>query len=232
MGSTSDAALVVEGDGPWRRALADVLAREGYRVDLAADGDDAVRLGAVRPHAVVLLAAAIPRGDGFEVCRALRKIQPAVPVIMMVDGADDLVRLREPGAGPDRWLRKPFVPGSVLPHVRGLRHLADVAREAPGTLEVDGLRLDLANRRAARHGRPAALTAREVAILRWLYHHRTRAVSRAELLEEVWGVSGDLETRTVDMTISNLRRKIEPRATVPTIIVTVKGFGYVWGVDD
>jgi DNA-binding response OmpR family regulator len=76
------------------------------------------------------------------------------------------------------------------------------------------------------------LTKREVDILSWLYHHRNRAVSRPELLENVWGVPGDLQTRTVDMTISNLRHKIERDPSSPRIVVTVKGVGYAWGAPD
>ena len=76
------------------------------------------------------------------------------------------------------------------------------------------------------------LTKREVDILNWLYNHRNRAVSRPELLENVWGVPGDLQTRTVDMTISNLRHKIERDPSSPQIVVTVKGVGYAWGAAD
>ena len=76
------------------------------------------------------------------------------------------------------------------------------------------------------------LTPREVGILRWLHRHRGRAVSRAELLENVWGASADLQTRTVDMTIAKLRQKIEPDPASPKIVVTVLGAGYAWGADD
>ncbi len=75
-----------------------------------------------------------------------------------------------------------------------------------------------------------SLTAREVDILRWLFHHRTRAVSRAELLEQVWDAPGDMQTRTVDMTMANLRQKIERDPSAPQIVVTVKGVGYAWGI--
>jgi len=96
-------------------------------------------------------------------------------------------------------------------------------------LDLDGLHLDLARGAAWREGRSIALTDREVAILRWLYRHRSRAVSRAELLREIWKLPGNLRTRTVDMTISNLRRKIETTTSAPRIVVTVKGRGYAWG---
>jgi len=92
--------------------------------------------------------------------------------------------------------------------------------------------MDLGRCQARRDDGEVMLTGREVGILRWLYNHRTRAVTRAELLQEVWGVPGDLHTRTVDMTISNLRQKIERDPTHPRIVVTVKGVGYAWGTED
>jgi len=77
-----------------------------------------------------------------------------------------------------------------------------------------------------------SLTPREVGLLRWLYLHRSRAVSRSELLQKIWGASGDLQTRTVDMTIAKLRQKIEVDPSKPEIVVTVTGVGYAWGPDD
>ena len=82
---------------------------------------------------------------------------------------------------------------------------------------------------ASRGGEETHLTAREAGILRWLYRHRSRAVSRAELLEHVWGARGDLQTRTVDMTVAKLRQKIEADPASPAIILTVTGVGYAWG---
>ncbi len=221
--------LLVEGDAEVRRALADVLSDAGHRVQAAEDGDSAVRDGARAAHDLVLLDVDIPRGDGIQVCRALRKIRPSLPIILMAEGRAQLARIREPYAGADHWLIKPFPPEEILAHIRIVRQRIVAASIAPDRLDVDGLRLDLARRTALRNGRAASLTLREVGILRWLYNHRTRAVSRAELLEEVWGVPGDLQTRTVDMTISNLRHKIEKVPALPRIVVTVKGVGYVWG---
>jgi two-component system response regulator RegX3 len=225
-------ALVASGDATLRRALVRGFEAAGHRVDAADDGDAAVRLGAAVEHDVILLDASIPRGDGFEVCRVLRKLRPAAPVVMLVGAAAEVVRLREPGAGADAWVSKPVAPADLLHRVEALRRRLAASRSTPDLLVADGVRLELARCAAFRSGSTVPLTAREVAILRWLYNHRTRAVSRAELLEEVWGVPGDLQTRTVDMTVANLRRKIEAQTASPRIIVTVKGFGYVWGAGE
>jgi DNA-binding response OmpR family regulator len=104
------------------------------------------------------------------------------------------------------------------------RHGGDAERAT-----FDGCEIDFGRCEAKRNGEAMTLTAREVAILRLLHRFRERAVSRAELLEEVWGMPGDLVTRTVDMTIANLRQKIEREPKTPLIVVTVKGIGYAWG---
>jgi DNA-binding response OmpR family regulator len=94
---------------------------------------------------------------------------------------------------------------------------------------MDGCRFDLGRAVARREAGEIHLTQREVGILRWLHDHRSRAVPRSELLEHVWGVPRDLQTRTVDMTISNLRQKIERDPSNPRIVITIKGTGYAWG---
>ncbi|NNE43736.1 MAG: response regulator transcription factor, partial [Gemmatimonadetes bacterium] len=120
----------------------------------------------------------------------------------------------------------------LLARVRALHRRSVAGKESvPEIVENDGCRLDLGRAQAERDGNPVHLTNREVGILRWLYQNRARAVTRAELLQEVWGVPGDLQTRTVDMTISNLRHKIERASARPRIVVTVKGVGYAWGAD-
>jgi two-component system response regulator RegX3 len=99
----------------------------------------------------------------------------------------------------------------------------------PETIELDGCLIDLGRCTATRNAETVGLTAREVRILRLLYQNRVRAMTRGELLEKAWGASSNLQTRTVDMTIANLRQKIERDASTPRIVTTVKGVGYAWG---
>jgi DNA-binding response OmpR family regulator len=138
-------------------------------------------------------------------------------------------KVRGLGAGADDYVTKPFGARELLARVDALgRRSAAIPRE-PEVLDVDGCRIDLGRLQAARADAVVTLTPREAGILRWLYRHRTRAVLRNELLTQVWGASDELETRTVDMTIANLRQKIEVDPATPRIIVTVKGAGYAWG---
>jgi two-component system response regulator RegX3 len=124
---------------------------------------------------------------------------------------------------------KPFGARELLARVDAMSRRAIAASEVTGELEADGCRINLGRCLVQRDGRTETLTRREAEILRLLYVHRDRAVSRSELLQRVWETPGHLRTRTVDMTIANLRRKIERNPSDPRVVVTVKGVGYAWG---
>jgi DNA-binding response OmpR family regulator len=135
-------------------------------------------------------------------------------------------------AGADDYLTKPFAVRELLARINALGRRAASAPTEPEIVEADGCSIDLGRLQASRGDTAVALTPREAGILRWLHRHRARAVPRAELLERIWGSSSDLQTRTVDMTIANLRQKIERDPSYPKIIVTVTGTGYAWAEGD
>ena len=140
---------------------------------------------------------------------------------------EDKVRGLKTGA--DDYVTKPFGARELLARVEALGRRARSAPSAPEVLEIDGCRFDLGRLEMKRGKASVSLTPREGGLLRFLHLHRARAVSRAEILEQVWGAPGDLETRTVDMMVANLRQKIEKDPTQPRILVSVKGAGYAWG---
>ena len=221
--------LVVEDEPGLQRALVDLLGGAGHRVDAVGDGEAAVQAGAQHPYDMILLDLMLPRMDGLDVCRKLREIRPALPILMLTARGAEEDKVNGLVAGADDYVTKPFGAKELLARVQALRRRARVSDHKPEEVEVDGMRFDFGRCTMWRDHVATHLTQREVGILRWLYNHRTRAVSRAELLEEVWGMPGDLQTRTVDMTISNLRQKIESSPARPRVIVTVKGVGYAWG---
>jgi DNA-binding response OmpR family regulator len=142
-------------------------------------------------------------------------------------GESDKVRGLRSGA--DDYITKPFGTNELLARIDSVaRRLA--LDSGPERIEADGAVIDLGRCHFERDGEAHELTAREANLLRFLHRHRERAVTRAELLENVWQQPGDLQTRTVDMCVANLRQKIESDPAHPAIVVTVKGVGYAWGV--
>ncbi|HKE17475.1 MAG TPA: response regulator transcription factor [Kofleriaceae bacterium] len=219
--------LVVEDELGLREGLCDLLAGDGHEVGVAADGEQGLALGTAEPFDLVVLDLMLPRLDGIEVCRRLRAARPGMPILILTarGGEDDVVRGL--GEGADDYVTKPFGARELLARVRALARRAPP--RAPEMLAVDGLLVDLGLLVARRGAAEIALTAREAGVLRLLYRHRGRPVSRAELLEQVWGARGDLRTRAVDMAIAVLRKKIERDPASPRIVVSVKGVGYAWG---
>ena len=155
--------------------------------------------------------------------------RPALPILILTARGSEQDRVKGLQAGADDYLTKPFGSAELLARIDALRRRAAIAPSDAERVEIDGCVLDLGRCLAHRSGDPLPLTAREVGILRWLHRHRARAVPRTELLQMIWGASDEIETRTVDMTIANLRQKIEREPAEPRIIVTVKGIGYAWG---
>jgi DNA-binding response OmpR family regulator len=221
--------LVVEDEQRLREGLVDLLTAAGHEVQAVGDGRAAVDVGTGSGFDLVLLDLMLPQLDGIEVCRRLRQARPSLPILMLTArGAED-DKVAGFAAGADDYVTKPFGVRELLARIDAFARRASSAPAEPEILELDGCTLDLGRHRAVRAGDEVHLTAREVGILRWLHRHRLRAVPRSELLERVWGTSGDLQTRTVDMTIAKLRQKIERDAADPKIVVTVTGVGYAWG---
>ncbi len=219
--------LVVEDEPVLRQGLADLLTGAGHTVSAAGDGiaaEDHV------PNAeLVVLDLMLPRRDGLEVCRLIRAAFPHLPILMLTARGSEEEKVRGFEAGADDYLTKPFGARELLARVDALARRAKAIPAEAEVVESDDCRFDLGRAEARRGERTLSLTAREVAILRFLHRHRARAVSRAELLEQVWDMRADTETRTVDVTIANLRQKIERDPARPVIVVSVKGIGYAWG---
>jgi two-component system response regulator RegX3 len=222
--------LVVEDDPSLRQGLEDLLAAEGHRVVAVADGETAVDRGADPAIELVLLDLMLPRMDGVEVCRRLRSLRPHLPILMLTARSSEEEKVEGLRSGADDYVTKPFGARELLARIDALGRRLQQAGTVACRLTLDGCAIDVGRCVAVRDGGPeVSLTAREARILEHLHRHRSRAVSRAELLESVWETRGDLQTRTVDMTVANLRQKIERDPARPRIVVTVKGVGYAWG---
>ena len=224
--------LVVEDERSLREGLTDLLHGAGHEVVAVDNGPAALETGVTEGFDLVVLDLMLPGMDGLEVCRLVRRARPDLPILMLTARGSEDDKVVGFAAGADDYVAKPFGVRELLARVEAF---ARRARSTPATAEVvesAGCRFDLGRHEASRDGHTEQLTPREVRILRWLYRHRNRAVSRSELLEEVWGVNADMQTRTVDMTIAKLRQKIERDPANPEIVVTVTGVGYAWGDRD
>jgi len=221
--------LVVEDETMLREGLVDLLEGAGHEVVSVADGLEASVVGAAERFDMVLLDLTLPRVDGLEVCRRLRLARPALPVLMLTARAGELDKVEGLRTGADDYVTKPFSPRELLARIAVFERRMASLPAAPEAIESDGCRFDFGRCVARRGEHDMTLTAREVGLLRWLHRHAGRAVTRAELLEHVWGVSKNMETRTVDVTVANLRKKIERDAKAPRVVVSVKGVGYAWG---
>ncbi|HKO58435.1 MAG TPA: response regulator transcription factor [Thermoanaerobaculia bacterium] len=221
--------LIVEDDVVLRSGLVDLLAGAGHAPEFAGDGPSGLQRATEEPFDLLLLDLTLPRLDGIDLCRRVRMARPSLPILVLTARGSEDEKVRGLEAGADDYVTKPFGARELLARVDALARRSAAMPREPEVLELDGCRIDLGLLQARRNGAPLPITPREAGILRWLYRHKGRAVPRHELLGQVWGASEELETRTVDMTIANLRQKIEADPAAPRIIVTIKGAGYAWG---
>ena len=224
--------LIVEDEQALREGLTDLLSAAGHEVVSFEHGKDAIEAGTEEAFDLVLLDLMLPDLDGVEVCRRLRRARPMLHILMLTARGSEDDKVAGLEAGADDYLTKPFAVRELLARINALGRRAAAVPAEPEIIKADGCTIDLWRLEADRGKMPVNITPREAGILRWLHRHQARAVSRAELLERIWGSSGDLQTRTVDMTIANLRQKIERDPSDPRIVLTVTGAGYAWGGEE
>jgi DNA-binding response OmpR family regulator len=221
--------LVVEDDPTVREVVVRYLRREGLTVEAVADGLDALAAAAVAWPDLVVLDLMLPGLDGTEVCRRLRAAAP-VAVIMLTARGDEDDRVMGLDLGADDYIGKPFSPRELTARVKAVLRRAGApvaAPDAPVRIEAGGLDIDVAARVVSRAGEVIALTTREFDLLAYLAARPRRALSREELLAEVWGFTyGD--TATVTVHVRRLREKIEDDPAAPAHLQTVWGVGYRW----
>ena len=215
--------LVVEDDVKMASLLKRGLEREGYAVDIAGDGTQAIWAGTEVPYDGVVLDAMIPGPDGFEVCRQLREAGRWMPVVMLTARGGVADRVRGLDAGADDYLPKPFSFAELFARLRAL--LRRAPGERPAVLEAGDLRLDPAARTVHRGAREICLSTREFSLLELLVRHKGDVLTRADIRDHVWDFAYDGTSNVVDVYVRYLRDKID-RPFGRHAIETVRGSGY------
>jgi len=215
--------LVAEDEPRMASLLRRGLREEGYSVDVAASGTDALWLAREVDYDAIVLDVMLPGVDGFEVCRQLRRDDRWAPVIMLTARGDVSDRVRGLDAGADDYLPKPFSLVELCARLRALVRRGSAAR--PAVLQVGTLRLDPASRRVWRDGTPVTLSATEFSLLELFMRHPGEVLTRSRILEHVWDFAYDAASNVVDQYIGYLRRKID-RPFGHEDLETVRGAGY------
>jgi len=221
--------LIVEDEEAIRTGLSDVLVFHGYEVDCAADGNEGLDKALSGGFDLILLDIMLPGMDGFEICNRIRSQDRDQPIIMLTARSSDEDIIQGLSLGADDYVAKPFSVAQLVLRVQAVLRRSRIAVALDHQLRLgDGIAIDSRNLSGRRGGQALSFTRREVEILQYLKANSERPVSREELLTRVWGYARNLqlETRTVDIHIAKLRRKIEPDPAHPRYLLTVRGAGY------
>ena len=220
--------LVVDDEASVRDVLTRYLEREGYRVEVAADGQGALRAAYEQPDLIVL-DLMLPGVNGLEVCRRLRS-QSNVPIIMLTARDEEADKLIGFTTGADDYITKPFSPAELVLRIKAVLRRVEVAAAPPqnqsDTLRFDTLVISPAFRRVEVAGQPVDLTAKEFDLLHHLARHPGQVFTRSQLLTQIWDYDYYGDSSTVTVHISRLREKIETDPAQPCHIKTVWGVGY------
>jgi two-component system response regulator RegX3 len=221
--------LVVEDEAAIRAGLVDVFVYHGYEVEGVADGREGLERALAGTFDLVLLDVMLPAMSGFDVCNGIRESDRDLPIIMLTARNEDADIIRGLSLGADDYVAKPFSVTQLVLRVQAVLRRSRVGAEQAQTLRLgNDVEIDVRNRSGRRGDEALAFTRRELEILQYLDAHADRPVSREELLAKVWGYARNLgiETRTVDIHVAKLRRKIEHDPANPRHLLTVRGAGY------
>jgi two-component system OmpR family response regulator len=231
---TGSKVLIVEDDRTMLGVLKYNLFKEGYDVITAVDGIQALEVARSEKPELIVLDIMLPKLDGLEVCRILRK-EMTVPILMLTAKTEEIDKVVGLEIGADDYVIKPFSMRELLARIRAMLRRAGMMKHeassigkeaAPSSIKIGDLEIDLARYQVSLGGSILELTLKEFDLLAFLVMNRGRVFSRDHLLEKVWGYDYAGGTRTVDVHIRWLRRKIEVDPSSPKRLITVRGVGY------
>lgn len=228
--SQTHRVLVVEDEESLALGVRDALEHAGFQAQIVSDGPTALEIIRQTQPELIVLDLMLPGMSGLEILGKLRAERRDVRVVIVTALASESDLLRGFELGADDYIKKPFSPRELVARVEAQFRRKEMDASPPPRLELPGgILVDLARLEVHRDGQVIALTPREGDILQYLIKNRHRVVTRDDLLLDVWHYrSANVETRTVDIHIVGLRRKVEPNPAEPTLIQTVRGKGYRW----
>jgi DNA-binding response OmpR family regulator len=229
MNRRSISILIVEDEEAIRSGLIDVFVFHGYVVDSAATGHEGLEKALTGKFDLILLDIMLPGIDGYEICNQIRAKDRDQPIIMLTAKTSDEEIIQGLKLGADDYVAKPFSIQQLLLRVEAVLRRSQVGIDQARTISLaNGVRIDTENLAGQNGAEALTFTKREIKVLSYLAANSSRPVSRDELLTKVWGYARNLEieTRTVDIHIAKIRRKIEADPGAPASLVTVRGAGY------
>lgn len=218
--------LIIEDEESILMALEDNLRMEGYKVASAVDGEQG--LSAARKHKfdLIILDIMLPKMDGFEVCKHLRKEEITTPILMLTAKSQEIDKVLGLELGADDYVTKPFSSRELLARVKALLRRAEKISQDTGKYSFGDIEVDFTRYETKKKGTLVYLSALEFDLLRFLIEHKGQVLSRDSILDEVWGDDVYVQPRTVDKHIAELRKKIENDPSNPKHILGVRGVGY------
>jgi DNA-binding response OmpR family regulator len=217
--------LIIEDEPDIARGLSDALEFEQFEVTTSGRGREGIKMLQERGADLVILDLMLPDINGFSVCEQIRQSHPVVPIIMLTARSQETDKIRGLEAGADDYVTKPFSVGELIARINA------IFRRLHRTQNDETIRIGVNTVYPRRHelerkGKTVALSFYEVELLRLLWERAGEPVTRDEILDKIWGVSGHNQTRSVDNFVVKLRKKIEDDASKPRHIVTIYGTGY------
>ena len=218
--------LYIEDEIAIAVGVIDRLKSEEYAVELAQNGLEGFERARQGGFDLIILDVMLPGKNGFDICRDLRRASVGTPILMLTARGEVVDRVVGLKLGADDYLQKPFDVLELLARVEALLRRASGPPPARDSYQVGDVIVDVKQNEVTRNGTSIALSRAEFRLLKYLLEHRGTILSREQLLENVWGMEGDTLSRTVDVHVASLRKKIEPDPRFPQFLLTVKGFGY------
>jgi DNA-binding response OmpR family regulator len=216
--------LIVEDEPDIAMGLEEDLSRHGYETSVAADGESAIRRAREQSWDVILLDLMLPRRDGFEVCRELRRARVKTPIILLTAKTLEAEKILGLELGADDYVTKPFSPAELRARIKAVMRRFN--EDSAGVYRFGDCEVDFDRAEVRRDGEAVETTALEFRLLTTLIRRKGRVLTREQLIEQAWGHATNIGDRVVDTHILNLRKKIEPAPAEPRFLRSVRGLGY------